>query len=73
MYDQSESIVDDGLPVVKDREYCEILHVSDSAKKFECIKLIAVPNQLTQLDGLCTSDVTCVEKYQGELRKLNLL
>jgi hypothetical protein len=73
VYDQSESIEIDGLPVVKDREYCEILHVSDSAKKFECIKLIAVPNQLSQLNGLCTSDATCVEKYRKELRKLNLL
>jgi hypothetical protein len=48
VYDQTESLITingvQGLPVVKDREYCELLHLSDSTEKYECIETIAVVN-----------------------------
>ena len=57
VYDQTESIATidgiQGIPVLKDREYCELLHLSDSTSKYDCISNIAIVNQQTMLDTIC--------------------
>ena len=80
VYDQTESLITingvEGLPVVKDREYCELLHLSDSTEKYECIKTIAVVNQDNTLTTACSSEsdpATCKTEKKTALRKLNLI
>jgi hypothetical protein len=48
VYHNSESVVEgitpalEGVAVLKDREYCEILHLGNEAKKYDCIQKIAI-------------------------------
>jgi hypothetical protein len=48
VYPDSDSVVKgitpalEGVPVLKDREYCETLHLGNEAEKFKCIEEIAI-------------------------------
>lgn len=75
-YPQSDTVITGGLKVFKDREYCEILHLSDSVKKYECVQTIAIPNSLAALTAFCEVDNPanvpgCITLKQDGLHAIN--
>ena len=66
-YPDSESVVEgldtglEGVPVFKDREYCEILHLGNEASKYKCIKEIAVVNQENYINEICNDIIMCIK------------
>ena len=52
-YPNSDAVVEGGFKIFKDREYCEILHLSDSTKKYQCVQEVAIPNMEAALREAC--------------------
>lgn len=78
MYDHTDEIDPEnglkGIPIFRDRDYCEILHIEDSNKKFECIEQIAMPGQEEALNDACvgSDDLECKDNISRALRELGI-
>ena len=56
--DEIELVKGVGVPRFRDREYCDILHLEDSGKKFKCIEEIAMVEQEQALNNICLNRAT---------------